>query len=48
MCIMNSREQVLRHKVVRLVKVLWRHREMNEATWECEDTMHAYNISFLI
>ena len=38
--IMNSREQVLRSKTVRLVKVLWKHRGAEEATWEHEDTMH--------
>ena len=37
--IMDSREQVLRHKTVRLVKVLWKHRGVEEATWEHEDTM---------
>ena len=26
---------------MRLVKVLWQHRGVEEATWECEDTMHA-------
>ena len=37
--IMDSREQVLRRKTVRLVKVLWKHRGVEEATWEHEDTM---------
>ena len=40
-CILNSRDQVLRRKTVRLVKVLWRHRGVEESTWECEDTMWA-------
>ena len=39
--IMDSQDQVLRCKTVRLVKVLWQHRGMEEATWECEDTMHS-------
>ena len=39
MRIMDSREQVLRQKTVRLVKVLWQHRGVEEATWEREDTM---------
>ena len=38
-CIMDSRDQVLRHKTVRLVKVFWQHRGVEEATWEREDTM---------
>ena len=33
-CIMDSRDQVLRSKTVRLVKVLWQHRGVEEATWE--------------
>ena len=41
MCIMDSRDQVLRCKTVRLVKVLWQHRGVEEVTWECEDTMRA-------
>ena len=39
--IMDNRDQVLRCKTVRLVKVLWQHREVEEGTWEREDTMHA-------
>ena len=39
--ILHSQDQVLRRKTVRLVKVLWQHREVEEATWECEDTMWA-------
>ena len=41
LCIMDSRDQVLRRKTVRLVKVLWQHRGVEEATWEREDTMRA-------
>ena len=41
MRIMDSRDQVLRCKTVRLVKVLWQHRGMEEVTWEREDTMRA-------
>ena len=40
-CIMDSRDQVLRRKTVRLVKVLWQHHGVEEATWELEDTMRA-------
>ena len=39
--IIDSRDQVLRRKTVRLVKVLWQHRGVEEATWEREDTMRA-------
>ena len=41
MCIMDSRDQVLRRKIVRLVKVLWQYRGVEEATWEHEDKMRA-------
>ena len=41
MRILYSREQVLRCKIVRLVKVLWQHRGVEKATWEHEDTMRA-------
>ena len=37
--ILYSRDQVLRRKTVRLVKVLWQHRGVEEATWGHEDTM---------
>ena len=40
-CIMDSRDQVLRCKTVRRVRVLWRHRELEESTWERKDTMRA-------
>ena len=41
MHILDSRDQVLQRKTMRLVKVLWQYRGVNEATWECEDTMRA-------
>ena len=41
MCIMDSRDQVLRRKTVRLVGVLWQYRGVEESTWEREDTMRA-------
>ena len=44
--IMDSRDQVLRVKTVRLVKMLWQHREVEEVTWECEETMRT-NYPFL-
>ena len=40
-CIMDSRDQVLQCKTVRLVRVLWRHRGVEESTWERDDTMRA-------
>ena len=39
--IMDSWDQVLQCKTVRLVKVLWQHQGVEEATWEHEDTMWA-------
>ena len=41
MCIMDSCDQVLRRKIVRLVRVLWQHRGVEESTWEREVTMRA-------
>ena len=40
-CILDSRDQVLLRKTVRLVRVLWRHYGVEESTWEREDTMRA-------
>ena len=37
-CIVDSRDQVLRRKTVRLVLVLWRHYGVEESTWERENT----------
>ena len=39
--ILDSRDQVLRRKTVRLVRVLWQHYGVEESTWEREDTMRA-------
>ena len=33
-CILDSRDRVLRRKTVRLVRVLWRHYGVEESTWE--------------
>ena len=40
-CILDSRDQVLRRKTVRIVRVLWQHCGVEESTWEREDTMWA-------
>ena len=40
-CILDSCDQVLRCKTVRLVRVLWQHYGVEEPTWEREDTMRA-------
>ena len=40
-CIMDSRDQVLGRKTVRLVRVLWQHCGVEESTWEREDTIRA-------
>ena len=40
-CIMDSRDQVLLRKTVRLVRVLWQHRGVKESTWERENMMRA-------
>ena len=40
-CTVCNRDQVLRRKTVRLVRVLWRHCGVEESTWEREDTMRA-------
>ena len=40
-CTMYSRDQVLRCKTVRLVRVVWQHRGVEESTWEHEDTIRA-------
>ena len=40
-CILDSHDQFLRRKIVRLVRVLWRNNGVEESTWEREDTMRA-------
>ena len=40
-CILDSRDQVLRCKTLRLVRVTWRHYGVEESTWERENTMPA-------
>ena len=41
MCIVDSRDRVLRRKTVRLVRVLWQHCGVEESKWERKDTMQA-------
>ena len=40
-CILDSSDQVLRRKTLRLVLVIWRHYGVEESTWERENTMLA-------
>ena len=44
--IIDSQDQVLRSKTLRLMKVLWQHCGIEEATWEREDTIRV-NYPFL-
>ena len=44
--IMDSWNQVLQGKTVKLVKVLWQHQGVKEATWEDEDIVRS-NYPFL-
>ena len=37
--IVDRKDQVLRNKVIPLVKVLWMNHDIVEATWEREDHM---------
>ena len=37
--ITDSYEMRLRKKVVKMVKVLWKHRRGSDATWETEEEM---------
>ena len=39
MQIVDCKEQVLRNKVIPLVKVLWKNHEREAATWELEVQM---------
>ena len=39
--ILDRWDQVLQCKTIRLVKVLWQHRGVEEATWERKDTKRA-------
>jgi len=37
--ILDRKEQILRNKAIPLVKVLWRHHNQEEVTWEREQEM---------
>ncbi|KAD5508373.1 hypothetical protein E3N88_16076 [Mikania micrantha] len=37
--IVDTKEKQLRNKIIRQVKVQWKHRKGSEATWEVEDEM---------
>ena len=39
--ILDRKEQVLRTKMISLVKVLWQHHGVKEATWEIEAAIWA-------
>ena len=41
MQIVDWREQILRNKVIPLVKVLWGNHGIKEATWESEAQMRS-------
>ena len=38
--VLDTREQVLRGKTIPLVKILWLHHGVEEATWERESEVH--------
>ena len=44
---MDRQDQVFRLKTMRLVKVLWKHQGVEEATWECKGTMRTNYLYFI-
>ena len=40
--ILDQKEQVLQTKMIPLVKVLWQHHGVEEATWELESTIREW------
>ena len=45
--ILNLRDQVLRNKVIPLVRILWQNHAWEESTWEYEDKIQKrYPFSF--
>ncbi|XP_076904204.1 uncharacterized protein LOC143559553 [Bidens hawaiensis] len=40
--IIYRKDKQLRHKVILLVKVIWKHRKGSDATWETEEEMHKF------
>ena len=40
--IVDRKEKQLRHKVIPLVKVVWKHRKGSDTTWEAEDEMRKF------
>ena len=40
-CVLDTRDQVIRGKIILLVKVLWLHHGVEEATWEHESKVRA-------
>ena len=40
-CVLDTRDQVLRGKTIPLVKVLWFHLGEEETMWECESEVRA-------
>ena len=45
--ILDRKEQVLRNKMIQLIKVVWIHHGVEEANWEPEDQMKKrYSILF--
>ena len=37
--ILDKKEQVLRNKVIKLVRVLWQNHNVEESTWELDNAM---------
>ena len=45
--ILDQKEQVLRTKTILLVKVLWQHHDVEEATWELESMIRERYLELL-
>ena len=39
--VVDRKEQVIRNRVIPLLKVIWRHHGVEEVTWELESEIHA-------
>jgi hypothetical protein len=46
--VLDQKDRVTRHKMIKFFKVQWTNHTEEEATWESEDFLHSYHPDFVL
>jgi hypothetical protein len=46
--VLDQKDHVMRHKIIKFFKIQWSNHTEEEATWESEDILHSHHPDFVL